>query len=87
MTFFHAHYIIIYISYKIINLHLNTERESTMRFVHLSDLHIGKSIVKDDSMPEDQSYILDRIIDIIKEEQPDAVLIAGDIYDTSVPSA
>lgn len=57
-----------------------------MRFVHLSDLHIGKR-VNDFSMIEDQRYILDEIINIIKESQVDAVFIAGDIYDKPVPSA
>jgi len=57
-----------------------------MKFIHLSDLHIGKRI-NDFSMLEDQEYILKRIISIIDEEMPDGVLIAGDIYDKSVPSA
>lgn len=57
-----------------------------MRFIHLSDLHIGKT-VNGFSMLEDQRYILDQILGIIKKENPDAVLIAGDIYDKSVPSA
>ena len=57
-----------------------------MRFIHLSDLHIGKR-VNDFSMIEDQRYILRQIADIIKEEKPDAVLIAGDVYDKPAPSA
>lgn len=57
-----------------------------MKFIHLSDLHIGKR-VNDFSMLDDQAYILTEIIQIIDKEQPDAVLIAGDIYDKSVPSA
>ncbi|MCQ2562999.1 MAG: exonuclease SbcCD subunit D [Mogibacterium sp.] len=57
-----------------------------MRFIHLSDLHIGKR-VNDFSMIEDQRYILRQIADIIKEEKPDAVLIAGDVYDKPSPSA
>ncbi len=57
-----------------------------MKLIHLSDLHIGKR-VKEFSMLEDQKYILTKIINIIDEEKPDAVLIAGDIYDKSVPSA
>ena len=56
-----------------------------MRFIHLSDLHLGKR-VNGFSMIEDQQYILTRIINIIDEEKPDAVLIAGDVYDKSVPS-
>ena len=57
-----------------------------MRFIHLSDLHIGKR-VNDFPMIEDQRYILGQITDIIKEEKPDAVLIAGDVYDKPTPSA
>ena len=56
-----------------------------MKFIHLSDLHIGKR-VNEYSMIEDQRYILTKIINIIDIEKPDAVLIAGDIYDKSVPS-
>ena len=56
-----------------------------MRFLHLSDLHIGKR-VNEFSMIEDQKYILTKIINIIDEENPDGVLIAGDVYDRSVPS-
>lgn len=57
-----------------------------MRFVHLSDLHIGKR-VHEMSMIEDQKYIFNRILAIIKAKQIDAVLIAGDVYDRTIPSA
>ncbi len=57
-----------------------------MKFIHLSDLHLGKR-VNEFSMIEDQKYILTKIIKIIDDEKPDAVLIAGDVYDKSVPSA
>lgn len=57
-----------------------------MKFFHLSDLHIGKRY-SEFSLLDDQRHILDRIIDYAAEEQPDAVLIAGDIYDKTVPSA
>lgn len=57
-----------------------------MKLVHLSDLHLGKRVCEF-SMLEQQKYILDRIIDIVSEEKPDAVLIAGDIYDKPVPPA
>ena len=57
-----------------------------MKFIHLSDLHIGKR-VNEVSMIEDQEYILLEILRVIDAVQPDAVLIAGDIYDKSVPSA
>ena len=57
-----------------------------MKLIHLSDLHLGKR-VNEFSMLEDQAYILDQILNIIREEAPDAVLIAGDVYDKAVPSA
>lgn len=57
-----------------------------MKLIHLSDLHIGKR-VNEISMIEDQEYILTQIIRIACDEKADAVLIAGDVYDKSVPSA
>lgn len=57
-----------------------------MKFLHISDLHIGKRI-NEFSMIEDQKYILDKILEIADTEQTDGVLIAGDIYDKPVPSA
>ena len=57
-----------------------------MKFIHLSDLHLGKR-VNEFSMLEDQEYILTKIINIIDEQKPDGVIIAGDVYDKSVPSA
>ena len=56
-----------------------------MRLIHLSDLHIGKR-VNEFSMLEDQEYILKEILGIIDDEQPDGIIIAGDVYDKSVPS-
>lgn len=57
-----------------------------MKFIHLSDLHIGKR-VNEFSMLEDQEYILKQILDITDQQKPDGVIIAGDVYDKSVPSA
>ena len=57
-----------------------------MKLIHLSDLHLGKR-VNGFSMLEDQEYILKKILGIIDGEQPDAVLIAGDVYDKAVPPA
>ena len=57
-----------------------------MKLIHLSDLHIGKR-VNEISMIEDQEYILHQILQIVDDEKADAVLIAGDVYDKSVPSA
>lgn len=57
-----------------------------MKFIHLSDLHLGIR-VNDFSILEDQKYILDRILDIIDRENPDGIIIAGDVYDKSMPPA
>ena len=57
-----------------------------MKLIHLSDLHLGKRVYEY-SMTEDQEYILRQIIGIIDSEKPDGVIIAGDIYDKSVPPA
>lgn len=57
-----------------------------MKFLHISDLHIGKR-VNEFSMIEDQKYILNQILRIAEREQAAAVLIAGDIYDKPMPSA
>lgn len=56
-----------------------------MKFLHLSDLHIGMRL-NDFSLQDDQRFILSQIVDIAKNEKPDAVIIAGDIYDKSIPS-
>lgn len=55
-----------------------------MKFIHLSDLHLGKR-VHEYSMLEDQKHILTRIIEIIDDEKPNGVLIAGDVYDKANP--
>ena len=57
-----------------------------MRILHLADLHIGKR-VNGFSMLEDQKYILNQILGIVKERQTEVVLIAGDVYDKAIPSA
>lgn len=57
-----------------------------MRFFHLSDLHIGLKLINRD-LREDQEYIFDQITDYVKKEAPQALVIAGDIYDKAVPSA
>ncbi|MGN0637889.1 MAG: exonuclease SbcCD subunit D [Huintestinicola sp.] len=57
-----------------------------MKFIHLSDLHLGIR-VNEFSMIEDQRYILERITGIIDREKPDGIIIAGDIYDKTVPPA
>ena len=57
-----------------------------MKLIHLSDLHLGKR-VNEFSMLEDQKYILREILGIIEAEQPDGVIIAGDVYDKAIPPA
>lgn len=57
-----------------------------MKLVHLSDFHIGKRI-NGFSMLEDQKYILEQILAVIRQEKPDGVVLAGDIYDKPVPPA
>lgn len=54
--------------------------------MHLADLHLGKR-VNGFSMMDDQEYILNRILEIMEEEQPDGLLIAGDVYDKTIPPA
>ena len=57
-----------------------------MKLIHLSDLHLGKRLCGF-SLVEDQAYILQEILKIVDEERPDAVIIAGDVYDKAIPSA
>ena len=57
-----------------------------MKLIHLSDLHIGKRVFEY-SMLEDQEYILRQILSVIDREQPDGVILAGDLYDKGTPTA
>ena len=57
-----------------------------MKFFHLSDLHIGLKLINRD-LREDQEYIFEQITDAARRKKPDAIVIAGDIYDKAVPSA
>jgi len=57
-----------------------------MKFFHLSDLHIGLKLINHD-LHEDQSYILKQITELAARRRPDAIVIAGDIYDKAIPSA
>lgn len=57
-----------------------------MKFIHLSDLHLGKRLYET-SFIEDQESVLKQIVKIIDVEKPQGILIAGDVYDKSVPSA
>ena len=65
---------------------MENDREALMKLFHLSDLHIGKR-VNEFSMIEDQKYILSQILHTAKRERPDGVLLSGDIYDSTIPSA
>ena len=57
-----------------------------MKFFHLSDLHIGLKLMNRD-LSEDQANVFAQIAEAARREQPDAILIAGDVYDKAVPSA
>ena len=57
-----------------------------MKILHTSDIHLGKR-VNEFPMLKDQEYILDQIVRIVEKERPDVVLISGDVYNTSTPSA
>ena len=57
-----------------------------MRLMHLSDLHLGKRL-NEFSLLEDQCFILQQLVELVRSEQPDCVLLAGDIYDKPVPPA
>ena len=63
-----------------------TGRDQTLKILHLSDLHLGKRL-NGFSLLEDQEYILQQILCIVREEEPQAVIIAGDVYDRPVPPA
>lgn len=56
-----------------------------MKLLHIGDLHLGKSL-GDFDLIKDQEYLLDQLLKIIDEQSVDAVLIAGDVYDKSIPS-
>ena len=58
--------------------------EVNLKFFHTADWHLGK-LVQGVYMTEEQRYILDQFIEAIKEEKPDVVVIAGDLYDRAVP--
>ena len=57
-----------------------------MKILHLADLHLGK-VIQEQSLLEDQKYMLNEIIEKIKEEEIDIILISGDVYDRSIPQA
>src|SRR5699024_8089920 len=55
-----------------------------MKFFHTADWHLGK-LVQGIHMTEDQEFILQQFTEAIKEEKPDAIIIAGDLYDRQIP--
>jgi DNA repair protein SbcD/Mre11 len=63
---------------------LTGEETTVMKFIHTADWHLGK-LVHGIYMTEEQRYILEEFIELVKKEEPDAVIIAGDLYDRSVP--
>ena len=56
-----------------------------MKFIHISDLHFGKSI-HGVSLEADQYHWIEEFVKLAAEEKPDAILIAGDVYDRSAPT-
>jgi exonuclease SbcD len=58
----------------------------TLRLLHTSDWHLGRSL-HEASLIEDQAWVLERLLELVREERPDAVIVAGDIYDRAVPPA
>jgi exonuclease SbcD len=69
----------------VIKLLYSKGRYQYMKLVHLSDLHLGKR-VNEFPMLEDQKYILKEIMSLINDEKPDGVIVAGDVYDRTVPA-
>ena len=61
------------------------KRGKLMKILHLADLHIGKKI-NEFSMIEDQKFILKQILKIIDNIKPDVIIIAGDVYDKTIPT-
>ena len=57
-----------------------------MKLLHLADLHIGK-VINEFSMLEEQKYVLEQVITLAQEEKTEGIILAGDIYDRSVPTA
>ncbi|PCH53720.1 MAG: exonuclease sbcCD subunit D, partial [Burkholderiaceae bacterium] len=55
-----------------------------MRFLHTADWHLGR-LFHARSLIEDQSHVLDQFVALVRDLRPDAVLIAGDVYDRAVP--
>lgn len=55
-----------------------------MRFIHTADWHLGR-IFHGIHLTDDQAYVLDQLLDLVKDFKPDAILIAGDVYDRAVP--
>jgi len=55
-----------------------------MRFIHTADWHLGRSFYNV-SLIEDQAYVLNQLIDIAKETQPDTLIVSGDVYDRAIP--
>jgi len=64
---------------------LGVIKEAVMKFIHTSDWHIGKSI-HEVNLLEDQKAVLKKFLNIIDEEKPDAIIIAGDLYDRGIPN-
>jgi exonuclease SbcD len=57
-----------------------------LRILHTSDWHLGRAL-HEESLLADQAWVLDRLVDLVREERPDAMVVAGDVYDRAVPPA
>ena len=56
-----------------------------MKFIHTADWHLGRSF-HETNLVEDQRLVLDELVELMKKEKPDVLIVAGDIYDRSVPA-
>src|SRR5699024_7079908 len=72
------------LKYEIIDKEIEKVRMRTMKIFHTADWHLGK-LVQGVHMTEDQAYVLDELIEAIKQEKPDVLIIAGDLYDRAIP--
>jgi DNA repair protein SbcD/Mre11 len=55
-----------------------------MRFIHTADWHLGRSFYNV-SLIDDQAYVLNQLIDLARETQPEVLIISGDVYDRAIP--
>src|SRR5438477_811005 len=66
------------------NISLTGIWEKAMRFIHTADWHLGR-LFHGVHLTEDQAYVLDQFVGLVKDAKPDVVLVAGDVFDRAVP--